>query len=94
MRFKALVLVAIVFAPAVLQAQKPRERDLGLPIGGTPGPLDAITDVAGVEVGHTTIISGQREAGRRDRSGPHRRHRRATRAARPIRIPCSPRGSR
>ena len=58
MRFKALVLVAIVFAPAVLQAQKPRERDLGLPIGGTPGPLDAITDVAGVEVGHTTLISG------------------------------------
>ena len=40
------------------QAQKPRERDLKLPIGGTPGPLDAITDVAGVEVGHTTLISG------------------------------------
>jgi L-aminopeptidase/D-esterase-like protein len=31
---------------------------LKLPIGGTPGPLDAITDVAGVEVGHTTLISG------------------------------------
>src|ERR671937_169577 len=43
---------------AALHAQKPRERDLGLPIGGTPGPLDAITDVAGVEVGHTTLISG------------------------------------
>ena len=37
---------------------KPRARDLGLPIGGTAGPLDAITDVAGVEVGHTTLISG------------------------------------
>jgi L-aminopeptidase/D-esterase-like protein len=37
---------------------KPRENDLKLPIGGTPGPLDAITDVAGVEVGHTTLISG------------------------------------
>ena len=36
----------------------PRENDLRLPIGGTPGPLDAITDVAGVEVGHTTLISG------------------------------------
>jgi D-aminopeptidase len=39
-------------------AAKPRARDLNLPIGGTPGPLDAITDVAGVEVGHTTLISG------------------------------------
>ena len=37
---------------------KPRARDLGLPIGGNAGPLDAITDVAGVEVGHTTLISG------------------------------------
>jgi D-aminopeptidase len=39
---------------------KPRARDLGLSekIGGTAGPLDAITDVAGVEVGHTTLISG------------------------------------
>ena len=41
-----------------IQAQKPRERDLGLPIGGSPGSLDAITDVAGIEVGHTTLISG------------------------------------
>jgi L-aminopeptidase/D-esterase-like protein len=39
-------------------AQKPRSRDLNLPIGGTPGRLDAITDVAGVEVGSTTLISG------------------------------------
>ncbi len=58
MRSHVLVLLAVLFAPAVLQAQKPRERDLGLPIGGTPGPLDAITDVAGVEVGHTTLVSG------------------------------------
>ena len=35
-----------------------RELGLGALIGGTPGPLDAITDVAGVEVGHTTLISG------------------------------------
>ena len=42
------------------QPPKPRARELGLSalIGGTPGPLDAITDVAGVEVGHTTLISG------------------------------------
>ena len=50
--------LAVLMLPAAPQAQKPRERDLKLPIGGTPGPLDAITDVAGVEVGHTTLITG------------------------------------
>jgi D-aminopeptidase len=35
-----------------------RARDLGVPFDGTPGPLDAITDVAGVEVGSTTLIHG------------------------------------
>jgi len=40
------------------QTLKPRARELGIPIDGTPGPLDAITDVRGVEVGHTTLISG------------------------------------
>ena len=39
--------------------QKPRARDLGIPFEGTPGPLNAITDVAGVEVGFATIISGE-----------------------------------
>ena len=37
---------------------KPRARDLGVPFDGVPGPFNAITDVAGVEVGHTTLISG------------------------------------
>jgi D-aminopeptidase len=37
---------------------KPRARDLGVPFDGTTGPLNAITDVKGVEVGHTTLISG------------------------------------
>ena len=37
---------------------KPRARDLGIPFRGLPGPLNAITDVAGVAVGHTTLISG------------------------------------
>jgi len=36
----------------------PRARDLGVPFDGTPGPLNAITDVKGVEVGQTTLISG------------------------------------
>jgi L-aminopeptidase/D-esterase-like protein len=58
MRASIALLVALVVCPVALQAQKPRERDLKLPIGGTPGTLDAITDVAGVEVGQTTLISG------------------------------------
>src|SRR5450756_2892509 len=37
---------------------KPRARDLGIPFDGTPGVLNAITDVKGVEVGHRTLISG------------------------------------
>src|SRR6476620_8529576 len=43
-------------------AQTPRARDLGVPFDGTPGPLNAITDVAGVEVGHTTLIGGEGKA--------------------------------
>jgi D-aminopeptidase len=38
---------------------RPRARDLGIPFDGTPGALNAVTDVAGVTVGHTTLISGQ-----------------------------------
>src|SRR5271163_5345832 len=38
---------------------KPRARDLGVPFDGTPGPFNAITDVAGVLVGETTLISGE-----------------------------------
>ncbi|HKQ94659.1 MAG TPA: P1 family peptidase [Aestuariivirgaceae bacterium] len=38
---------------------KSRARDLGLPLDGTPGPHNDITDVAGVEVGYSTIISGE-----------------------------------
>ena len=37
----------------------PRARDLGIPFEGTPGPLDAITDVAGVTVGFSTLIEGE-----------------------------------
>jgi L-aminopeptidase/D-esterase-like protein len=58
MRSLCARLFVVLILPAMLGAQKPRERDLKLPIGGTPGALDAITDVAGVEVGHTTLIAG------------------------------------
>lgn len=40
-------------------AEKPRARDLGVPFPGQPGKFNAITDVAGVEVGHTTLIRGE-----------------------------------
>jgi len=55
----AAALVAMTALASVGWAQaQPRARDLGVPFEGTPGPLDAITDVKGVEVGHTTLISG------------------------------------
>jgi D-aminopeptidase len=58
--FQLLVIVLVLCAwPASLLCQsKPRARDLGIPFDGTPGPLNAITDVKGVEVGFTTLISG------------------------------------
>jgi L-aminopeptidase/D-esterase-like protein len=48
----------VAFSTVALAQAKPRARELGIPLDGTPGPLGAITDVRGVEVGHTTIISG------------------------------------
>ena len=54
------LLVAIPAVHAQDDARrKPRARDLGVPFDGTPGPVNAITDVKGVEVGFTTLISGQ-----------------------------------
>ena len=38
---------------------QPRARDLGVPFDGEPGPLNAITDVSGVEVGHVTLMKGE-----------------------------------
>ncbi len=55
------VLLAIVMAAAQIAAEggRPRARDLGIAPGALePGPLDAITDVAGVRVGHTTVVDG------------------------------------
>jgi L-aminopeptidase/D-esterase-like protein len=55
-----LAMAATLVASLAHAQTKPRARELGLSaaIGGAPGPLDAITDVAGVEVGHTTLVSG------------------------------------
>lgn len=43
-----------------MNAPRPRARDLGLPFPGTPGPLNAITDVVGVEVGFCTLTDPAR----------------------------------
>src|SRR5947207_9110838 len=56
-----LLAAAIVAVSAYWQAPggRPRARDLGIAPGAlTPGPLNAITDVAGVRVGQTTVIGG------------------------------------
>jgi D-aminopeptidase len=65
-QFVGMCMVLILCGPGLLLAQSeskhqnvpPRARDLGIPFDGTPGPFNAITDVKGVEVGHTTLISG------------------------------------
>ncbi|MEN3333290.1 MAG: D-aminopeptidase [Blastocatellia bacterium] len=53
------ILLLLLMAQLTMAQTRPRARDLGLPFDGTPGPLNAITDVKGVEVGHTTLISGE-----------------------------------
>ena len=53
------VIFSLVFPFQIFAQEKPRARDLGIPFDGKPGPLNAITDVDGVEVGHTTLISGE-----------------------------------
>ena len=52
----ALVLIAV--SPTDTQT-RPRGRELGIPFPGTPGPLNAITDVPGIAVGHVTLIEGE-----------------------------------
>ena len=53
------LLAALMVAPLVAQTTRPRARDLGLAPGVfEPGVLNAITDVAGVRVGHATVIEG------------------------------------
>ena len=53
----ALAVLALLAALPTAQ-QKPRARDLGVPFDGTPGPLNAITDVRGVTVGYSTLVEG------------------------------------
>src|SRR5881396_1569494 len=57
--FRVLPLLGLAAAPLAGQAPRPRARDVGIVVGVLPpGPLDAITDVDGVRVGHATVIRG------------------------------------
>ena len=56
--FRLSTFLILLASPTLFAQTKPRARDLGVPFDGAPGPFNAITDVQGVEVGHTTLISG------------------------------------
>lgn len=58
-RLLPMALLALLLAVPASAQEVPRARDLGIPFDGAPGPRNAITDVAGVEVGHATLISGE-----------------------------------
>lgn len=57
----AILLLILSFTLSVSFGQKPRARDLGVPFNGTTGRWNSITDVKGVEVGYSTILSGSGE---------------------------------
>jgi L-aminopeptidase/D-esterase-like protein len=60
MKHTLVIVACVLAAPSVSLAQRrERARDVGVPLEGTPGPLNAITDVAGVEVGHRTLVAGR-----------------------------------
>ena len=56
---KIALLALIIPLQCGVAQQKPRARDLGIPFEGKPGPFNAITDVAGIEVGYSSIIKGE-----------------------------------
>lgn len=59
LRLAASLGCVLLLTSSLFAQSKPRARDLGVPFDGTPGPLNAITDVKGIEVGHTTLIAGE-----------------------------------
>ena len=59
MVLRLTVLALAMSTTCTVVESAPRARDVGVPFDGTPGPLNAITDIAGVEVGHVTLISGE-----------------------------------
>jgi len=61
MRTLIAVIMLVACFDTTLAAEHPRARALGIPFDGTPGPLNAITDVSSVTVGYTTLIEGTGE---------------------------------
>jgi D-aminopeptidase len=55
----SIIISALALTQFASAQSKSRARDLGIPFDGTPGPLNSITDIKGIEVGHTTLISGE-----------------------------------
>jgi len=55
---KIILIGSLMLVQISMNSQKPRARDIGIPFDGTPGKFNAITDVNGIEVGYSTIISG------------------------------------
>jgi len=55
---KLILFVSLLLVHVFMYSQKPRAREIGIPFDGTPGKFNAITDVKGVEVGYSTIVSG------------------------------------
>lgn len=58
-RLSLTACLLVAFSSVLVAQSKPRAREIGVPFTGTPGPFNAITDVAGVEVGHVTLIEGR-----------------------------------
>src|SRR5277367_1324126 len=58
-RSPILLATLLLMSLPTLAQTNPRARDLGVPFEGTPGPLNSITDVKGVEVGYRTLVSGE-----------------------------------
>jgi len=56
---RIIICLLLLFISILVEAQKPRARDIGIPFDGKTGQYNAITDVNGVTVGFSTIISGQ-----------------------------------
>ncbi len=59
MRFALALLIGLISTISAFGQTRPRGRELGIPFPGRTGPLNSITDVDGIAVGHTTLIEGE-----------------------------------
>jgi L-aminopeptidase/D-esterase-like protein len=59
MRLSGAILIGLLFTVPLAAQTRPRGRDLGIPFPGQTGPNNGITDVAGIAVGHVTLIEGE-----------------------------------